>query len=145
MSLKKYLTELLGIFYEVEGINMTFKDRQLEESYSKSILESESIKSIIFLFISTPIFIYCIYISLNFNDVYSLILTVCVIIGWIIEIVLALISCRNPQNFHLMVAMKYIRFLCLFMIINLILIFPQNFDDIIFSCYHSNLLDCLLP
>ena len=124
---KKYMTELLGFSYEVEGIEMDFKDKKLEENYRASNSEKEIQKSKLFCLLCCIAYILSIIYSLIINNFKPVISTYSHSICILVEIVLAKVSYLKKNNYIIVKKLKYIRFFFFYFDITILLLFPANF------------------
>ena len=126
---KTYLTELLGFSNEIQGIDMNFKDKKLEEIYQKSNIINENNKSILFCVLCCLAYIFSMAFSLFVNDFKFVVSMIPHSICMVIEIVLAKVSSNNKDNYKLVNFLKYIRFSIFYFEITILLLFPANFKQ----------------
>ena len=129
MDLKRYITELFGLNKEPEEIQIPFKDRNLDENSSESILSIENLRSNIFFLVCCIILIYAICLSLYLNNFSNFFTTYCLITSLIIEITLKIVTCLNRQNLNVIEEIKYFRYMCLYISLYLFLGFLDNVDQ----------------
>ena len=107
-KLKEILTKKFGISEEVNWIDMSYKEKKVEEDYIKSILDKEFTNSINFFFFFSILFIILILFSIFIQNFASILL---LLIGYIIEIFLTIAIKISKKNFYRIRILNYFRFL----------------------------------
>ena len=121
-NLNKNLTDLLGISYEVDLIDLSFTEIVLEESYRTSIFKDEMFKTKIFFFFFFNIYliIYMVFsISSNIINLTSL----WIIFGFAIDAILTIVIIYK-KNYRVIRILNIVRFFSLYLLF--IVIFAIN-------------------
>ena len=124
--IKEYLTKFFDFSEDLDGIEMKFKDDNLEENYIKSILLKENTKSYIFLIFCSLVYIFAVGSSIYVNDLCFNYTTYILICGWIIEVILAYLTKLHERQYRSIQILKYFRFIFLYLGILIALMFPQS-------------------
>ena len=120
-NLKKNLIKVSGISYEVNSIDLSFKEEILEENYRKSNLNDEIRKSkIFFIFIFIYFLLYFIF-SYVFN--LSILTTLLMSFGLAIETILAMVI-NYKKNYRVNRILNIVRFFSFYL--SLTVIFALN-------------------
>ena len=129
--IKDYLNQLLRISDEMEGMNLKFKDKILDENYTELLKNSEYDSSKIMLLILTLRYFFSIvfsFIYLFYNNKGKLTRSnYILIVGFIVEIILAVISHIHNNNLKMIMYIKYLRFITTYINNAIVLMFPENY------------------
>ena len=126
---KKYMTRLFGFSDEVEGVNMTFKDKILEENYLSSNKEKEYLLSKIFCALASVAYIILIFLTIYLNSFKFVRNTYICIVGLLIEILLFGFSNFYTDKIRVFLILKNFRFIILYIMIGTVILFPVNVPD----------------
>ena len=129
VKFNKYMTELFGFSQEVEGIEMDFKDKNIEENFKISNIQHDSIKSQIFLLISVISYIFCIIASLVVNKFLTRSAFI-FLAALIFECVLYKIMRDSNFKFKVLSILRNIRFFILYLSAGLTIMFPVTLPDL---------------
>ena len=125
-SSKKYMSRLFGFSDDVEGVNMTFKDKKLEKKYIISNIANEYQKSKIYCIFCVISYILLILLSLFINS-WKIIRTFYIAFaGLLIEFVLFSISNFCKRKIRILLFLKNIRFLIFYLLFGFSILFPVN-------------------
>ena len=127
--IKEYLTKIFNLSEDKEGIEMKFKDENLEENYIESILLKEKIKSKVFLIFCCLVYMSSVGSSLYVNKLSFNYTTYILIFSWISEIVLAIFTKLNEAQYVRIQILKYIRFSILYLGLIVALMLPEHNPD----------------
>ena len=126
---KEYMSKLFKFSHEVEGTEMRFKDKVIDQNYFKSNIEEERKKAKIFCCYSLLLYFLIIIVNLVYND-YSPNRSMYTFIGGLIlDLAVYKISDKCITNFNLQSYSKYLRFFSLYLIIAGVNLFPVNLAD----------------
>ena len=121
---KEYMSKLFKFSNEVDSIEMRFKDENIEQKYYSSNVEDEKNKSISFLIFSISIYLFGLAITL-IRSIFKTSRTFYILIGGLIlEVFNYVITKKYITRLNFSSQIKNLRFLCLYSILGIIIIFP---------------------
>ena len=136
---KKYLSKLFKFSEAVNGIEMSFEDRSIEETYLKSNWQSEKTKLKLFLIFITIFYAFALFLNLIIVDFHPNRNTFMPICGLIVELILFALSNVNEINLKFFSVLKNIRFICMYLFVGFIIMFQINKPNPD-SCFMSRVL-----
>ena len=125
-----YLTNLYGLSSDVEGIDITFKDKKLEEDYRNHFYQTELSKSKIFC--GTSIFMLTASLLSNLikNNMIPVRTTYLCTAAILIKFILFIISSKLILNQKIFYFLKNVRYFIIYITLNEQVMFPFDFDII---------------
>ena len=120
----EYLTKELGISYEVEFINMSFKDKNLEENYQESNLSYNSNYFVFSIFFQISFLSLILILIFYYKSLFSCYIVL--IIGWIIEIILVILLAVYKKNYKASQTISICRFILIYLCFIIIISIPLN-------------------
>ena len=126
---KNYISKIFGFSNEFEGIDMNFKDKNLEDNYFLSNKQIYHQKSKLFSLVCFLTYVFIFIYSLLKNNFFFARSLYCVLAGFIIDILLLIISNLCHYNLNLLKAFTNIRFIILYINIATVIMFPAVIPD----------------
>ena len=127
--IKKIMSRILNFSDEVEGIEMSFKDKNIEGNYQISNWQNGKRKTIVFCLIC----LFCYFLSIAFTiwvDKLHHGHNILILLGGLMfHMILLIISKIFNKSLLMLSIIKYLRFLCLFLTMSSLFIFPINPPD----------------
>ena len=120
----EYLTKELRISYEVEFINMSFKDKNLEEKYQESNLSNNSNYFVFSIFFQISFLSLILILIFYYKSLFSCYIVL--IIGWIIEIILVILLAVYKKNYKASQTISICRFILIYLCFIIIISIPLN-------------------
>ena len=120
----EYLTKELRISYEVEFINMSFKDKNLEEKYQESNLSYNSNYFVFSIFFQISFLSLILILIFYYKSLFSCYIVL--IIGWIIEIILVILLAVYKKNYKASQTISLCRFILIYLCFIIIISIPLN-------------------